>query len=105
MASASNAESRSASRAGSEFRSDDESASGSGGESSSPTLFDRLATVGRVVWAAFLAFVVVFALVPVVALWFGTVPFPAPPTRPYFALVGGVLVGTVALIAAGIYDV
>ncbi|NEU56038.1 hypothetical protein [Halorussus sp. MSC15.2] len=104
MASASNAESRSASRGRSEFRSD-ESASGSGGESSSPTLFDRLATVGRVIWAAFLAFVVVFALIPVVALWFGAVPFPAPPTRPYFALVGGVLVGTVALIAAGIYDV
>lgn len=71
----------------------------------SPSILDRLETATRVVWAAFLALVVVFALIPVVALWFGAVPFDPPPKLPYFALVLGLFVGTAVLIAVDIYDV
>lgn len=71
----------------------------------SSSLADRLRTAAKVIWASFLALVVVFTLVPVVALWFGAVPFDPPPTLPYFALVGVALVGAAALIAGAIYDV
>ena len=70
-----------------------------------PALFARLETAARVIWAAFLALVVVYTLIPVVALWLGAVPFDPPPTLPYFALVGLALVGAAALIVGAIYDV
>lgn len=74
-------------------------------DSDSKSLADRLATVGRVLWVAFLAFVVLYTLVPVVGLALGVVPFSAPPKMPYFAFVGLAFVGTAALVAAGVYDV
>lgn len=76
----------------------------SNGDDDSGTLFDKLQTAGRIIWAAFLAAVVVLALIPAVALWFGAVPFDPPPARPYFAFVGATLVGTVALIAVAVYE-
>jgi hypothetical protein len=69
------------------------------------SMADRLRTAARIIWASFLALVVVFTLIPVVALGVGAVPFDPPPTAPYFALVGFALVGTAALIVGAIYDV
>lgn len=68
-------------------------------------LADRLATAARVVWVAFLLSIIVFALIPVVGLWLGAVPFDPPATTPYFAFVGASLVGTVALVGGAILDV
>ncbi|WP_157971741.1 hypothetical protein [Halorussus litoreus] len=83
-----------------------ETRSNSAAESSdSAALFDRLETAARAVWVAFLAFVVVLALIPAVALWFGAVPFDPPPRTPYFALLAATFVGAAALIAGAIYDV
>lgn len=71
----------------------------------SPSILDRVETAAHVVWVAFLALVVVFALIPAIALWFGAVPFDPPPKLPYFALMLGLFVGTAVLIAVSIYDV
>ena len=76
-----------------------------GSESKSSSLTDKLDTAATVVRVSFLAFVVVFTLIPVVGLLAGWAPFDPPPVRPYFALVGFALVGTVALIVGAIYDV
>lgn len=70
-----------------------------------PSLADRLETVGRAIWVAFLAVVVVFTLIPVMALALGAAPFDPPPTTPYFALVGLALVGAAGLVGGAIYDV
>ena len=101
MATASNAES------GSDAEPEPTSQSESDGQStaSSSSMLDRLATAGRVVWWSFLAFVVVFTLIPVVGLWLGAVPFAPPAVVPYFALVCLAVLGTAALIAAAVYDV
>ena len=71
----------------------------------SKSMADRLETVATVVWLAFLGFVVVLALIPVVGVLAGVAPFTPPDTTPYFAFVGLAVVGTVALIGAAIWDV
>lgn len=91
------------SNAGSDADADSDADAGS--DADSPSIADRLQTLGRVIWATFLASVVVFALIPAVALWFGAVPFDPPTATPYFALVGFALVGTAALVVGAIYDV
>jgi hypothetical protein len=84
---------------------DSASDSGADSESESSSLTDKLDTAATAIRVSFLAFVVVFTLIPVIGLLAGWAPFDPPPTTPYFALVGLVLVGTVALIGAAIYDV
>ncbi len=71
----------------------------------SSSLADKLDTAGTVIWTAFLAAIVVFTLIPVVALAAGYAPFDPPPTLPYFALVGAALVGAAALVGGAILDV
>ena len=73
------------------------------GDSSSLT--DKLDTAGTVIWAGFLVAIVVFTLIPVVALAAGYAPFDPPETTPYFALVGTAFVGTVLLVGGAILDV
>ena len=82
---------------------DADSATQKNGDSKS--MADRLETVAMVVWLAFLGFVVVLALIPVVGVLAGVAPFSPPDTTPYFAFVGLALVGTVALIGVAIWDV
>lgn len=74
-------------------------------EDDSKPMADRLETAARVVWAAFLGFVVVLALIPPVGVLAGVAPFPAPDPTPYLAFVGLAVLGTVVLIGAAIYDV
>ena len=110
MATSSTADSSSSTQFDTELASGPDDPAGQSDDSASrsddsPTPFDRLETAARIIWAAFLALVVVYTLIPVVALWLGAVPFDPPPTAPYFALVGFALVGAAALIAAGTYDV
>lgn len=95
--------SESDSRSESESRSETESSANSKDDADSTSLADRLDTVMTVLRAARLAFVVVVALIPAVALWFGAVPFDPSPVRPYFAFLGLTLVGTIAIIAVAIY--
>jgi hypothetical protein len=75
----------------------------------STTMADRLETAATVVWVAFLGFVVVLALIPVVGVLAGVAPFhpPQPDSAPisYLAFVGLAVVGTVVLIGAAIWDV
>jgi hypothetical protein len=70
----------------------------------SKSVADRLATVARVIWAAFLAFVVVLALIPAAAVLVGVTPFTPTETLPYVALVGFVVVGAIAIIGTAIWE-
>jgi hypothetical protein len=76
-----------------------------GGDDEGSSLFDKLDTAATVLRVSVLTFVVVFTLIPVVGLLAGWAPFDPPPKLPYVALVGFALVGTVALVAAEMWDV
>ncbi|UPW00861.1 hypothetical protein M0R88_01865 [Halorussus gelatinilyticus] len=88
----------------------EETGDGASGESTdesgdSSSLFDKLDTVGTVVWTGFLVAIVVYALIPVVGLAAGYAPFDPPATTPYFALVGFAFLGAAALVGGAILDV
>lgn len=87
---------------------DPERDSDSNGEDSdgdgSTSMADRLDTAATVIWAAFLGLVVVYALIPAVAVLVGVAPFAPTDRLPYVAFVGLTLVGTIAIIGTAIWD-
>ena len=103
MATAANGDRATPTDGNSATREDADSATQENGGSKS--IADRLETVATVVWLAFLGFVVVLALIPVVGVLAGVAPFSPPDTTPYVAFVGLTVVGTVVLIGAAIWDV
>ncbi|WP_276302031.1 hypothetical protein [Halorussus lipolyticus] len=74
-------------------------------ETDSSSVLDKLDTAATLLRVSFVVVALAFTLIPVVGVLAGWAPFDPPPRTPYLALVGVALVGTVALVAAEMWDV
>jgi hypothetical protein len=73
-------------------------------EEDSKSVADRLDTAATVIWAAFLALIVVLALIPVAGVLAGVAPFAPPDPTPYVGFVGLAVVGTALIVGVAIWD-